>query len=65
MVALALIQALLNKTLAPLTTPLFDLVRSAGTLPTLVTILSVYALQFWLSYKLLMFLASRLNKSEA
>jgi len=59
MIALGIIQALVNKALEPITTHILDLVGGAGTLPRLAAILAIFALQFWVSYKILVFLINR------
>jgi hypothetical protein len=56
MVAFALIHSVIGKLLELLARPLYDLAGPAGTVPRLLTIIVAIALQFWLTYKLLVFL---------
>lgn len=64
MIALGIIQTLVNKALEPITTHILDLVGGAGSLPRLATILAVFAIQFWLSYKILVFLINRMFNND-
>ncbi|MDH4387943.1 MAG: hypothetical protein QE269_04390 [Fimbriimonas sp.] len=53
MIAFAIIQALLRKALQPISDPVFDWAGAKGTIPRWIAVLGIFALQFWLSYKIL------------
>jgi hypothetical protein len=56
MVAFAFIHSIIGKLFEPFAGPLYDLAGSSGTVPRLLAIIAAIAIQFWLTYKILVFL---------